>query len=128
MVGGGGSNGVEYRTNGIAVSLGRVGDNFGAGMTGGRAYVYDSNDSFMDHVNEETVMYQRIQTPYWENVLKRAVEEHRQETQSAFAERMLNHWHNEVERFWQVVPLEMVDRYEQPIAASEKDDALPVAG
>jgi len=41
---------------------------------------------------------------------------------------MLNHWHTEVERFWQVVPLEMVDRYEQPITASEKDDALPVAG
>ena len=128
VVEGCGSNGCEYMTNGIAVILGPVGDNFGAGMTGGMAFVYDSDDSFTDHVNDDTVMYQRIQTPYWENVLKRAVEEHRAETQSAFAERMLNHWHTEIERFWQIIPLEMIDRYEQPVRGSEKDVVVPAAG
>ncbi|CAN0555191.1 unnamed protein product, partial [Laminaria digitata] len=112
---------------GIAVILGPVGDNFGAGMTGGMAYVYDSDDSFIDHVNDDTVMYQRIQTAHWEGVLKRAVEEHRHETQSAFAARMLNHWHTEVEKFWQVVPLEMIDRYEQPVTAPGETAALPAA-
>jgi len=37
------------------------------------------------------------------------------ETQSIFAEQMLNHWHTEVGKFWQVVPLEMIERYEQPV-------------
>jgi len=115
VVEGCGSNGCEYMTNGIAVILGPVGDNFGAGMTGGMAYVYDGDDSFADHVNDDTVMYQRIQTPHWGNVLKRVVEEHQHETQSIFAEQMLNHWHTEVGKFWQVVPLEMIDRYEQPV-------------
>ena len=103
-------------------ALGHVGDNFGAGMTGGMAYVYDSEDSFVDHVNDDTIIYQRIQTPYWENVLKRAVEEHQRETQSEFAERMLNHWNTEREKFWQVIPTEMIYRYEQPVTADENDE------
>ena len=102
-------------TNGIAVILGPVGDNFGAGMTGGMAYVYDADGSFVDHVNGDTVMYQRIQTPHWENVLKRAIEEHQHETQSVFAEQMLNHWNTEVEKFWQIIPVEMIHRYERPL-------------
>ena len=122
VVEGCGSNGCEYMTNGIVVILGPVGDNFGAGMTGGMAYVYDSEDSFVDHVNDDTIIYQRIQTPYWENVLKRAVEEHQRETQSEFAERMLNHWNTEREKFWQVIPTEMIYRYEQPVAADENDE------
>ena len=122
VVEGCGSNGCEYMTNGIVVILGPVGDNFGAGMTGGMAYVYDSEDSFLDHVNDDTIIYQRIQTPYWENVLKRAVEEHQRETQSEFAERMLNHWNMEREKFWQIIPTEMIYRYEQPVTADENDE------
>ncbi len=117
VVEGCGSNGCEYMTNGIAVILGPVGDNFAAGMTGGMAFAYDPDGSFEDRVNRDTVIYQRIQTPYWEGVLRKAVEEHRRETQSAFAERMLNHWNTEVGRFWQIVPKEMVDRYEKPVFA-----------
>ena len=54
-------------------------------------YVYDTDGSFVDHVNDDTVTYQRIQTPHWENVLRRAIEEHQRETQSVFAEQMSNH-------------------------------------
>ncbi len=122
VVEGCGSNGCEYMTNGIAVILGPVGDNFGAGMTGGMAYVYDSDDSFVDHVNDDTVMYQRIQTPYWESVLKKAVEEHQRETQSVFAEQMLNHWETELKRFWQIIPKEMIHRYEKPVFADAEEE------
>ena len=114
-----GSNGCEYMTNGTAVVLGPTGDNFAAGMTGGMAFVYDPDDSFATRVNEDTVFYQRIQVPYWADMLKALVEEHAGETQSRFAERMLIHWDREVERFWQVVPHEMVHRYDRPVLAEE---------
>ncbi len=41
VVEGCGSNGCEYMTGGTVVILGAVGDNFGAGFTGGMAFVYD---------------------------------------------------------------------------------------
>ncbi len=123
VVEGCGSNGCEYMTNGIAVILGPVGDNFAAGMTGGMAFVYDSDGTFEDRVNRDTVLFQRVETRYWEGVLKKAVEEHHRETQSVFAERMLNHWNTEIDSFWQVVPVEMIDRYENPIAAATEAES-----
>ena len=114
-----GSNGCEYMTNGVAAVLGPVGDNFAAGMTGGMAFVYDPDDSFATRVNEDTVFYQRIQRPHWSDLLRALVEEHQRETQSRFAERMLIHWERELRRFWQVVPHEMVDRYDHPVLAED---------
>ena len=52
-------------------------------------------------------------------VLKALVEEHARETQSRFAERMLIHWDRELGRFWQVIPYEMVRRYDHPVLAEE---------
>ena len=40
------SNGCEYMTGGTVIILGRVGDNFAAGMTGGMAFVYDAKEAF----------------------------------------------------------------------------------
>jgi len=108
-------------TGGVAVILGKIGDNFAAGMTGGMAFVYDEEDEFEPHVNEESVVYQRIGSSYWEGVLKDLLMEHAQETQSAFAQRLLTDWDLELPKFWQVCPKEMVDRLEQPL--SEEPEA-----
>ena len=54
------SNGCEYMTGGNIVILGEVGDNFGAGMTGGMAFVYDIKKEFEKRVNPETVIWQRL--------------------------------------------------------------------
>jgi glutamate synthase (NADPH/NADH) large chain len=115
VVEGCGSNGVEYMTGGLAVILGRTGDNFAAGMTGGMAFVYDPDDTFPGRVNGETVIWQRVATPYWEGVLRDLVQEHARETQSRLAERLLVDWPREVERFWQVVPKEMLGRLPEPL-------------
>ena len=48
IVEGAGSNACEYMTGGKVVVLGEVGQNFGAGMTGGMAFIYDPQDSFLD--------------------------------------------------------------------------------
>ena len=119
VVEGCGSNGCEYMTNGIAVILGPVGHNFGAGMTGGMAFVYDSNDSFVDNVNDDTVVYQRIQVPDWEKLLKRMVEQHARETQSGYAAQLLREWDQVVGHMRQVVPKDMLGLLDQPLTLAE---------
>jgi len=115
VVEGVGSNGCEYMTGGVAVILGGVGSNFGAGMTGGMAFVYDADGSFQFRVNSENVVYQRIETDYWEGVAKGLIEEHVGQTQSAWAQQILSDWKREMPHFWQVVPKEMLTRLEHPV-------------
>ncbi len=99
-----GTNGCEYMTGGTVVSLGPVGANFGAGFTGGMAFVYDPDDNFASRVNPETVQWQRIASAHWEAELRAFIEEHVRETSSAFAFRLLHDWAGTRERFWQIVP------------------------
>ncbi len=120
VVEGCGANGCEYMTGGTVVILGPVGDNFAAGMTGGMAFVYDTADHFEESVNDESVIYQGIESPHWEGVCRLLVEEHAARTQSVFAESLLAHWGREVSRFWQVVPREMLYRLDQPIGAERR--------
>ena len=124
VVEGCGSNGCEYMTGGIVVILGRVGDNFAAGMTGGMAFVYDADGLFTQHLNADSVEYQRVETAHWQNVLREMIEEHRTETGSAFAGELLAQWDVELPRFWQVVPKEMVSRLPQPLTIARRE-AIP---
>ena len=57
-------------TGGIVTVLGKVGHNFGAGMTGGFAYVLDLDNDFVDHYNHELIELNRISTE--------AMEEHQE--------------------------------------------------
>jgi glutamate synthase (NADPH/NADH) large chain len=111
-----GSNGCEYMTGGIVAVLGEVGDNFGAGFTGGVAFVYDEGEKFGLRVNPDTVLWQRPSTPYWENILRGLVERHAAETSSRYAAMMLNDWDRTLVKFWQVVPKEYVKYLPAPMA------------
>jgi glutamate synthase (NADPH/NADH) large chain len=104
-------------TGGTAVILGTVGENFGAGMTGGIAFVYDPANKLQTLINPETIGLHRVETEHWSNVLESLVREHVTETQSRFAEQILNDWARELGHFWHVVPKEMLHRLEQPITA-----------
>ena len=108
VVEGCGSNGCEYMTGGTAVILGPVGDNFGAGFTGGMAFVYDPEDRFEMRVNRDTLQWARIGSAHWEGVLRALVERHAAETASRYAAMLLHDWDKEVGRFWQIVPKEYV--------------------
>ena len=103
------------------VILGEVGDNFGAGMTGGMAFIYDPNETFMKRVNPASLEVMRIGTAHWEGELKSLVETHAAATDSALAARLLNEWDVEIGKFWQVVPTEIVARIDMPL--SEDDGA-----
>jgi glutamate synthase (NADPH/NADH) large chain len=123
VVEGVGCNGCEYMTGGTAVILGPTGVNFAAGMTGGMAFVYDPQDVFKLKVNPETVVWQRIDHPHWDAALKALVEEHVAETKSPLGARLLNDWDREVEKFWQVVPKEMLSRLPQPLTTAKQKRA-----
>ncbi|MDO8605789.1 MAG: glutamate synthase large subunit [Phaeospirillum sp.] len=110
-----GSNGCEYMTGGTIVILGAVGANFAAGMTGGMAFVYDSDASFPKRVNPDNVIWLRPETAHWRGVLRSLVQEHADATQSAWAEAILADWERELPKFWQVAPKEMLTRLEHPV-------------
>jgi glutamate synthase (NADPH/NADH) large chain len=110
-----GSNGCEYMTGGTAVILGPVGDNFGAGFTGGMAFVYDPEQQFTVRINPDTLVWQRVAHPHWAEVLRDLVTRHVAETTSQHAARLLNDWDRVLPRFWQVVPKEFVRHLPMPL-------------
>ena len=109
------SNGCEYMTGGCVVILGKVGDNFGAGMTGGMAFVYDPIQEFKNYVNPETVTWIMPETDYWKNYLKNLINEHFKETKSKIAEKILLNFDKESKKFQQVCPKEMLDKLKNPL-------------
>ena len=96
--------------------LGAVGENFGAGMTGGMAFVYDRYNSFHKRLNPDTITWQRVESAYWDDRLRELVAEHVAETRSTYASHLLDNWDRELPRFWQVVPKDMIDKLEQPLS------------
>ena len=110
------SNGCEYMTGGNVVILGDVGDNFGAGMTGGMAFIYDENGKFETKVNPESVVWQRLETKYWKTFLKDLINEHFRETNSNTSKNIIKNFENELAKFYQVCPKEMLDKLPNPIS------------
>ncbi len=111
-----GTNGCEYMTGGTVVILGEVGDNFAAGMTGGMAFVYDPENSFENYVNPSSVIWQRIETDYWNDFLLDLIKLHEKETQSVYSKKIIQQWNNEKSNFYQVCPKEMLDKLKQPLS------------
>ena len=119
-----GSNGCEYMTGGTVVVLGSTGYNFGAGMTGGMAFVYDPADEFTQRLNDESVVAQRLASAHWSVVLKTQIEKHYKETGSAIADRILAAWAWESQHFWQVCPKEMISRLAMPLSDAAPQHAI----
>ncbi len=103
VVEGVGDHGCEYMTGGRVVVLGPTGRNFGAGMSGGIAFVYDPDDEFASLVNYDLVELESLGDADRE-WLRATVEQHRAATGSQVAERLLDQWESEVEAFRKVMP------------------------
>ncbi len=110
------SNGCEYMTGGNVVILGKVGDNFAAGMTGGIAFVYDQNHEFENYVNPNSVIWQAPETEYWKSYLKNLINHHFRETQSKIAKKILENFKNEEKNFKQVCSKEMLNKLSNPLS------------
>jgi len=114
------SNGCEYMTGGCVVILGRIGDNFAAGMTGGMAFVYDKTNEFENYVNPDSVIWQIPETNYWKDYLKNLIKEHFKETQSKIAKNIIENFDDELKNFKQVCPKEMLDKLPNLLSVKNK--------
>jgi glutamate synthase (NADPH/NADH) large chain len=104
VVEGVGDHACEYMTGGRVVVLGEIGWNFGAGMTGGEAYVFDEHDHLPDRLNAESVTAGAVEGEDLE-VLRGLLQEHVTWTQSARAQALLSSWGRSAARFKKVSPL-----------------------
>ena len=98
-----GDHGCEYMTGGKAVILGATGRNFGAGMSGGIAYIYDKNKDFDKNCNKETFEIESLLEEDLKD-LKELITNHFNYTGSVVAEKIIESWDIEVERFIKVMP------------------------
>ncbi|WP_278922069.1 glutamate synthase large subunit [Pseudophaeobacter profundi] len=114
-----GACGCEYMTGGVAVILGSIGANFGAGMTGGMAYLYDPDGQAETMMNMEGLVVCPVSVAHWEAEMKGLIERHLAETGSRKAAEILQNWDLEKGNFLQVCPTEMLDKLAYPLSTEQ---------
>ncbi len=104
VVEGVGDHGCEYMTGGTVVVLGETGRNFGAGMSGGRAYVFDPENLLPARCNNGMVGLDRLTDEAEANRLEQLIRQHHEATQSPLAAEILQRWGECRAQFWAVTP------------------------
>ena len=106
-----GDHGCEYMTGGRVVVLGKTGRNFGAGMSGGIAYVYDIDGDFKPKVNDLMV---NIEEPKERDLelIQELVTNHVEYTDSLRGQEVLDNWDESKDKFVKVIP----PKYQEIIA------------
>jgi glutamate synthase domain-containing protein 3 len=104
VVEGVGDHGCEYMTNGVVVILGPTGKNFGAGMSGGVAYVLDEAGHFPKLANLEMIELVPVEETADVALLKELTYNHLDATDSAKARALLADWPAAQKLFWKVRP------------------------
>ena len=102
-----GDHACEYMTGGCVAVLGETGVNFGAGMTGGFAFVFDRHNLFVDRYNHELIDIHRIHPESMEayrHVLEEILESHIAETDSDWGRELLDNFYGLSSRFWLITP------------------------
>jgi glutamate synthase (ferredoxin) len=123
VVEGAGEHCCEYMTGGAVVVLGETGRNFGAGMTGGEAYVYDIHDTLEHRYNPELIGLRRLRGDGDDEVVKGLVEEHYAKTGSQRARALLEDWETQRQFFWYVAPRDNMAAIEAANEGAEKTEA-----
>jgi glutamate synthase (NADPH/NADH) large chain len=107
IVEGVGDHGCEYMTGGVVTVLGPCGVNFGAGMTGGIAFVLDEDNTFVDRYNHELIDIHRLSPESMEehrNYLRDQIREFVKENGSERGQMILDDFSSFVQKFWLVKP------------------------
>ena len=108
IVEGVGDHACEYMTGGLAVVLGRTGINFGAGMTGGLAWVYDEDGEFLGKGRYHSAFLQPDTWDQLDDVARDSIRElvslHASKTASTRAQWLLSNWSTEAQKFVRLTP------------------------
>jgi glutamate synthase domain-containing protein 3 len=116
-------------TGGRAVILGPTGRNFGAGMSGGVAYVWNRAGDFEPKCNLGTVLLEAVEEDEDVAELRELIEEHHKYTGSTVAERILDEWSQSLGQFVKVMPTDYKrvlaerKRHDEEMEADFRDDA-----
>ncbi len=97
-------HGCEYMTAGVVVVLGRTGRNFGAGMSGGVAYLLDDAGDLETRLNPALVGHDAVVDPDEIERLRSLIAQHLERTGSEYARELIEAWPESVERFRRVAP------------------------
>jgi len=124
VVEGVGDHGCEYMTGGRIVVLGPTGRNFAAGMSGGIAYIWDPVGDFISRCNLGLVALEQVNTADDRSELLNLIEQHRQYTESAIAEKILAQWPEITTQFVKVMPTD----YKRVLTERAKHDEEIEAG
>eukprot|EP00965_Chrysotila_dentata_P138582 4583889-Pleurochrysis_carterae.AAC.1 len=127
VVEGMGDHGCEYMTGGRVVCLGETGINFGAGMSGGIAYMYDPNSTFAGKCNMEMVGLEEVGDAEEIATLKGYLESHVQHTGSTVAANLLAQWPAPLKSFIKVMPHDYKRVLLERAAAADAAAAEPIA-
>ncbi|MEX1119085.1 MAG: glutamate synthase large subunit, partial [Terrimicrobiaceae bacterium] len=127
VVEGVGDHGCEYMTNGTVVVLGPTGKNFGAGMTGGVAYILDEEANFEERYNPQLVIPSRLEDEEDINALKALIYRHLEVTESKRAAEILADWSAHQPKFWKVSPIAPPPKAPVAAPAETKPSKTPAA-
>ena len=100
-----GDHGCEYMTGGLVIILGNTGRNFGAGMSGGVAYILDEQNTFDAKVNREMVEISEL-TPEDKNIIRMYVEKHMALTGSVKGKQVMDSFNALASQFKKVLPVD----------------------
>jgi glutamate synthase (ferredoxin) len=104
VVEGVGDHGCEYMTGGRVVILGKTGRNFGAGMSGGVAYILDEAGDFASCCNLELVALEKLEDADETEEVWKLIQRHQTFTSSELAAKILGDWKNFLPKFVKVMP------------------------
>ncbi len=98
-----GDHGCEYMTGGLTIVLGEVGSNFGAGMSGGVAYIWNKGQNLETLCNLEMISLEEPEHQDLE-LIKTKISKHHQLTESPLAASILDDWQNQRSFFIKIMP------------------------
>jgi len=122
VVEGVGDHGCEYMTGGTAVIIGATGRNFAAGMSGGSAFIWDSEGTFPNRCNREMVTLEPLEDPEDIELVRDLLIQHAGYTRSAVAARLLKGWDGAIGQFVKVMPVDYRRVLDQQKAARLNQD------
>ena len=118
-----GDHGCEYMTNGLVAILGLTGKNFGAGMSGGVAYVLDEDGLFQSRLNPEMVVALPVAREQDIAEVKGLIESHLAKTNSPHAQAVLADWEHNLPRLLRVIPK---DRHTMELEEAKHESAIEI--